>query len=264
MALSRLQLLPPIHAAKQTPTRKYENNLNFTFTMAKLLYKKLFFDTPYSTPRRKPVSIGDSGFDTRVESLMSKSSQAQLRTTSNWGVGWQTPLLMIILYISGTAAFPSFYSVTPSNWHVLSAFIIACGHLAIFIHLDRKQVDELEKIAPQSYIATASIILSNAFGISLKASLAISFTQCLWHTLRRSPLKVSTIESLFKLRSNPLLLFDHLVVASGPALFLITIMIWAVQIATSFPPGALTITASNQTWSEIMDVPTFNASFVRR
>lgn len=111
-------------------------------------------------------------------------------------------------------------------------------------------------------MSTASVILSNAFGMSLKASLAIAFTQYLWYTLRISAMKISTIDSLFSIRDNVFLLFNPRVIVGGPELIIIAAMIWLIQIVASFPPGALTIESSTTSWNDTMNIPTFNASFV--
>ena len=142
------------------------------------------------------------------------------------------------------------------------ALVIAFLHLSLFLYLKNKFADGQFRVAPQSYVSTASNLLSNAFGLSLNSALAIAFTQYLWYTLRTSNMQVSTIDSLFRVRSNLLLLFDKMVLAKGPLLVLTAITIWSIQIAASFPPGALTIVSITRTWDQIMSVPTFNASFV--
>jgi hypothetical protein len=75
-------------------------------------------------------------------------------------------------------------------------------------------------------------------------------------------MKVSMIDSLFRVRSNPLLAFDRPVMAEGPILVLIAVFICSIQVATSFPQGALTIATTKRTWTNLTDVPTYNASFV--
>jgi hypothetical protein len=158
-----------------------------------------------------------------------------------------------------------FYCLSPTLTLTITdtALLLAFLHLGLFLYLNHKPAVGKDRAAPQSYVSTASNILSNAFGLSLKTSLAIASTQFLWYTLRKSPLRVSTIESLFQLRFNPFRIFDRLVITSGPILVLMAITIWSIQIAASFPPGALTIALANKTSTIAMNIPTFNASFVR-
>lgn len=109
---------------------------------------------------------------------------------------------------------------------------------------------------------TTSNILANVFALSLNTALAYAFCQHLWWILRRSHLKISTIEVLFSLRLNPLLLRHGEAIAAAPLLFLIAILIWAVRIAVSFPPGALTIITADQTTYSLVQVPGFDNSKV--
>ncbi|KAH6711443.1 hypothetical protein BKA61DRAFT_676647 [Leptodontidium sp. MPI-SDFR-AT-0119] len=162
--------------------------------------------------------------------------------TSKWTIGWETPTLMIASY-----AF---------------ALALAIAHLILFMYLDGKEADGPDRIAPQAYVTTASNILANAFGFSLRASLAIAFVQHLWHLLRVTSMKVSTIEALFCVRANPFLLFKAAVIRATPLLCGLASIMWASQLVTSFPPGAISV-ASSQTLSFVdIQVPFFNASFM--
>lgn len=138
------------------------------------------------------------------------------------------------------------------------AFTIAVIHLLTFKYLDGKQTDGI----PQSYVTTASSIMANLFGASLTAALAIAFTQWLWRLMRRTPTKVATIELLFTIRTNPFLLFRPAVIRCTPVLFLCALLTWSIYIATSLPPGALTVQLSERTYFQMVRVPTFNASEV--
>lgn len=106
------------------------------------------------------------------------------------------------------------------------------------------------------------MLIASTFGLSLKSSLCLAFTQYLWYLLRQAPLKVSTVEALFSMRSSPKALFDSASVIKASPLVLITAVIWLIPIATSFPPGSLTVVAGSRTDVVSIDVPTFNASDV--
>ncbi|KAG0651198.1 hypothetical protein D0Z07_2001 [Hyphodiscus hymeniophilus] len=142
------------------------------------------------------------------------------------------------------------------------AFAIAVLHLVLFRYLDGKEADGPNEVAPQSYISTASNILSNVFGFFLRAALAVAFIQYLWHLLRIQTMRVSTIELLFSIRSNPLILFRPAALRATPLLFALSIIMWASQIVTSFPPGAITVITTQKTSFGMVVVPSFNASFV--
>lgn len=138
------------------------------------------------------------------------------------------------------------------------ALVIAVIHLLIFRYLDGKRTDGI----PQSYVTTASNIMATLFGASLIASLAIAFTQYLWQLMRKTSMKVINIERLFTIRINPFLLFNPAVVRCTPVLFLCAVLIWSVHIATSFPPGALTVQLTKRISFQMLPVPTFNPSEV--
>ncbi|KAL2063523.1 hypothetical protein VTL71DRAFT_5328 [Oculimacula yallundae] len=162
--------------------------------------------------------------------------------TSKWTIGWETPTLMVASYTFALA--------------------VAITHLILFKYIDGKEADGPNRIAPQAYIATASNILANTFGFSLRASLAIAFVQHLWHLLRVTSMKVSTIETLFCVRANPFLLFKTAVLRATPLLCGLASIIWVSQVVTSFPPGAISV-ASSQTISFVnIQVPIYNASFM--
>lgn len=138
------------------------------------------------------------------------------------------------------------------------ALMIAVTHLLIFRFLDGKRTDGI----PQTYVTTASNIMATLFGASLIAALAIAFTQYLWQLMRRTSMKVINIERLFTIRINPFLLFNPAVIRCAPVLFFCAVLIWCIHIATSFPPGALTVQLTKRTSFQMLPVPTFNSSEV--
>jgi hypothetical protein len=181
--------------------------------------------------------------------------------TSTWKIGWQTPSLMIACYVLGMSAENAF--CIGANLRGL-AVAIALVHLFLFRHIHGREANGPNRVAPQSYVTTASTILANAFGFSLRATLATAFVQYLWHLLRVSTMKVSTIELLFTIRTNLFMLFRPAVLRATPALCALAILMWGLQVATSFPPGAITISTAEKISHEIVTIPTYNASFVRK
>jgi hypothetical protein len=132
----------------------------------------------------------------------------------------------------------------------------------LYRYLDGKEADGPNEVAPQSYVSTASNVLANIFGFFLRTALGVAFVQYLWHLLRVSTMAVSTIELLFTIRSNPFILMRPVIWHATPSLFALAILIWASQIVTSFPPGAITVVAAQKTSFGTVVVPSFNASFV--
>lgn len=178
---------------------------------------------------------------------------------STWTIGWQTPALMISCYVLGTS---KFWLLTKASSNLASALALALIHLILFRVIDGREADGPFRIAPQSYIATASNIIANAFGVAIKASLAVAFSQYLWHLFRIQSMKVSTIELLFAIRSNPFQIFRAASLKATPILCALALLMWLSSIVISFPPGAITIATAPRTSYETVSVPSFNASFV--
>jgi hypothetical protein len=74
--------------------------------------------------------------------------------------------------------------------------------------------------------------------------------------LRLLAMKISTIETLFSLRSNPFLLARADAFQAALLLVLLAMLMWSIQIAVNFP------TAANRTTFSVVDVPTLNVSVV--
>ncbi|CZT09487.1 uncharacterized protein RAG0_14244 [Rhynchosporium agropyri] len=203
---------------------------------------------PNFSLRPDPVSVQDVRSD-RDPSIVSRNSgstgpsnKEPALIISKWTIGWQTPTLMI-----GSFAF---------------ALATAIIHLLLFQYLDGREANGPNSIAPQAYIATASNVLANAFGFSLRASLAVAFCQYLWLLFRAQTMKVSTIELLYSIRTNPFQLFQIAVLRATPTLCVMASIIWLSQIASSFPPGAITIKTAKRVGFQTVSVPSYNASYM--
>lgn len=148
-----------------------------------------------------------------------------------------------------------------TSTHKTIAIFTALLHLFLLEFLDGTLADGPNEKAPQTYVTTASQILANVFQICLQASLSTSSVQCLWYTLRHSTLRISTIDSLFLLRFAPLS-FKWSALRAAPQLILLVVLIWAIYVATIFPPGTLTVKQTTGLTNYPLIVPNFNASFV--
>jgi len=128
--------------------------------------------------------------------------------------------------------------------------------------MNGQQASGPNAILPQAFVTTISNILANAFGFSLRASLAVAFVQHLWHLFRIQAMKVSTIELIFALRTNFFVLFAPVVMKATPVLTLLALVMWMSQIVTSFPPGALNVEIAVREIYTQLRVPTYDAAFV--
>ncbi|TGO16217.1 hypothetical protein BPAE_0512g00010 [Botrytis paeoniae] len=143
------------------------------------------------------------------------------------------------------------------------ALTTAFAHLGLFLYLDGNTADGTNSEVPkQSYVSAASIILGNIFTLSLTGSVTIVFTQYLWYILRTTTLKVSTIESMFAMQANPLLLRDLNAWQKAPILVVLVVLVWLMNVAASFAPGALIVGPTTRYSRQVVEVPTFDSSFV--
>jgi beta-lactamase regulating signal transducer with metallopeptidase domain len=105
--------------------------------------------------------------------------------------------------------------------------------------------------------------MANVLGLLLQLSLAMAFTQCLWRLVRFSSFKTVTLDRFFTMRSNLASLFGVILQREAWILVLISILIWAIPIAVSFPPGAITVVPEiHPSLVSNGKVPTFAASDV--
>ncbi|KAE9372515.1 hypothetical protein N431DRAFT_457224 [Stipitochalara longipes BDJ] len=155
-----------------------------------------------------------------------------------WSVGWKTPALMVVFYLVG--------------------LVIAIGHFLFFRFLDGKDV---ESIIRQSYVATISNLFARAFSLCVGIALGTSYTQLLWRSLRQQFFPIGTIDSMFSMSTGPLNLLHLQNLLKNPILWLTALLLPLVPLATTFPPGALTVTFVPISWTKQMQVPTYSLNY---
>jgi hypothetical protein len=129
-------------------------------------------------------------------------------------------------------------------------------------YLDGKPTDG-RKYLGQPYVTSLSLLLVSSFKALLSGALAVAFTQHVWRILRHTPLRVSIIESLYGVRSNPLLLWNWRLLLTTPLLYLMAVVIWMLTIVVLFPPSALTVTLYQFKKEGSLLVSTFDAAYGR-
>ncbi|KAL1792233.1 hypothetical protein ACET3X_009984 [Alternaria dauci] len=130
------------------------------------------------------------------------------------------------------------------------ALLLAVAHAIFYIRLDGTLAEN--RLLEQSEVIAISLLITTLFKASLAASIGISFTQHLWQIFRQKLLRVSQIEQLFHLRSNPFELAKVKIVARTPFLFFMAVFVWLLPIAVIYPPSSLTVTSSP--YSEMRNV----------
>jgi hypothetical protein len=206
-----------------------------------------------------PHSQDHKSFDSTastVKDLSESKKPEDAVTTSQWGEGWKTPILMYGLYVCGESSAIKIHLLLMSP---LLALITAVVHLVFFLIMDGKPTDG-ENTISQTYVSAISQLLAKLFKVTLCASLALAFTQHLWRVLRKSLVKVSNIERLFGIRENIFLMAHPGPLKTAPLLFLLALVGWLVPIAVLYPPGALIVVSRTTSRPSNATVPTFNAS----
>ncbi|KAF2129167.1 hypothetical protein P153DRAFT_397338 [Dothidotthia symphoricarpi CBS 119687] len=167
------------------------------------------------------------------------NSARDLKLSTTWRELWRTPSTMAALF--------------------LLACVFAMLHLVLFIALDKRRTDGPDTLS-QSYVAVLSHLLGVSFRASLSGSLAVAYTQYLWRLLRQRPIKISSIETLFKITRNPFLLLQPKLITIAPMLVILAAYTWLLPLAVAFTPGALIVVSDTAQNTSYATVPTYNGS----
>ncbi|BAE64006.1 unnamed protein product [Aspergillus oryzae RIB40] len=143
-----------------------------------------------------------------------------------WGIGWKTTLILC-----------GSFSL---------ALALAVTHALVFHYLDGKLEND-PNIPSQTHVTAASTIVANIIGFCIRICLAAAFTQYFWHLVRASPMRLETLEFLYTMRGSPTSFFSMTVLQKGWLLAIITMVLWAVPIAMSFPSSSMTVRSTTMT-----------------
>ncbi|KAK6837239.1 hypothetical protein RU639_001349 [Aspergillus parasiticus] len=143
-----------------------------------------------------------------------------------WGIGWKTTLILC-----------GSFSL---------ALTLAVTHALVFHYLDGKLEND-PNIPSQTHVTAASTIVANVIGFCIRICLAAAFTQYFWHLVRVSPMRLETLEFLYTMRGSPTSFFSMTVLQKGWLLAIITMVLWAVPIAMSFPSSSMTVMSTTTT-----------------
>jgi hypothetical protein len=147
------------------------------------------------------------------------------------------------------------YPVRVESANTALALLCSVLHYIFFDRLHGSIASGEHARISQSHATFISLLLITLFKASLLGSVGICSAQYLWRVLRGQPMVLSKVENLFQMRHNPLELFYcHTFMSVS---FLLAAYTWIVPLATIYPPGALTISATPflSTESVHMSVP---------
>lgn len=137
-----------------------------------------------------------------------------------------------------------------------TALLLAIGHFIFFRFLDGSSAEHRQ--LEQSEVTAISLLITTAFKACIVTSVSISFAQHLWHLVRVKSLRITRIEQLFCIRSNPLELARLKAVLEAPLLFLMAVMIWLIPIAIIYPPSALIVVSTPYSYVRAVDTSILN------
>ncbi|KNG87436.1 hypothetical protein ANOM_004258 [Aspergillus nomiae NRRL 13137] len=157
-----------------------------------------------------------------------------------WGIGWKTTLILC-----------GSFSL---------ALALAITHALVFNYLDGKLEND-RNIPSQTYVTAASTIVANVISFCIRICLAAAFTQYFWHIVRISPMRLETLEFLYTMRGSPTSFFSLTVLQKGWLLAIITMVLWAVPVAMSFPSSSMTVRSAIRTHEAFQtEMPGMNLS----
>lgn len=122
----------------------------------------------------------------------------------HWGVGWHKhPLLIILLFTIGTMG--------------------ALGHHYFYLSFDaKKPVDDLQK----QIVVLVGNILSFLAIFMWRLSCTVSYKQYIWTTVKKKSLKLSTLDKIFSLTSDPRGFFSWEVLTKTKVLVVMALIAW--------------------------------------
>jgi hypothetical protein len=133
------------------------------------------------------------------------SPQRDGNSPAAWGFGWQCPTLMVVSVVCGA--------------------MISVGHHFYYHSLDNTLVNSVDQQTWAIRIGTGFAFLNKTF---LTSAVGIAAAQQIWATLRRKFVKLSAIDGMFDILTNPVsfLILDLWIYAK--TLTLLAIISWCV------------------------------------
>ncbi|KIW16840.1 hypothetical protein PV08_04030 [Exophiala spinifera] len=147
-------------------------------------------------------------------------------------IHWRAPTVMIVSFAIG----------------VLGAIL---HHVLYFTFNNRIVSFDHE----QQIISTSGLALAFIVKVSLAASSATAFTQCLWRSLRSSGVKIRAVDSMFDVLTNPFEFLYVKVWVRHPLLTLTAATTWLIPLSAIFTPSTLTVRPLMHESTEVVQVP---------
>ncbi|CAG8909080.1 unnamed protein product [Penicillium egyptiacum] len=156
-------------------------------------------------------------------------------TPAAWGVGWQCPTLMVVSVVCGA--------------------MISVGHHFYYRSLDNTLVNSVDQQTWAIRIGTGFAFLNKTF---LASAVGIAAAQEIWATLRRKSVKLSAIDGMFDILTNPISFLIPDLWMYAKTLTLLAIISWLIPLAAVVTPATLSIRLLPTSNITQLRVPTVN------
>lgn len=139
-------------------------------------------------------------------------------------VHWRAPLVIVCSFII--------------------AIILASAHHILYHFLDGTKVSD--RVVVQQTILASGTALAFLFRACLLVGLGVTYCQVFWWSVRRSPLELSSLDSLGGLLNSIFELRNFYALLACPALAALALLMWLLPLTAILPPATLAVgTASS-------------------
>ncbi|CAG8181319.1 unnamed protein product [Penicillium nalgiovense] len=163
------------------------------------------------------------------------SPQRDGNTPAAWGFGWQCPTLMVVSVVCGA--------------------MVSVGHHFYYSSLDNTLVNSVDQQTWAIRIGTGFAFLNKTF---LTSAVGIAAAQQIWATLRRKFVKLSAIDGMFDILTNPKSFLIPDLWMYAKTLTLLAIISWLIPLAAVVTPSTLSIRLLTTTHVTQLHVSTVN------
>lgn len=132
------------------------------------------------------------------------------------------------------------------------AIILASAHHILYHFLDGTKVND--KATVQQTILASGTALAFLFRACLLVGLTVTYCQVFWWSIRRSPVELSSLDSLGGLLHSVFELRNFYALLACPALAALALLMWLLPLTAIIPPATLAVKAA-ASWSTDIGLP---------
>lgn len=133
--------------------------------------------------------------------------------------------------------------------------LVSLGHHLAYQRLDGQPQSIFSQGWAHNLGSAAAFLIKTSFTLTI----LLAFQEALWFSFRRKAIKISLIDKLFTLSSNPASFLSTAFV-DAPLPTMLAIFAWLIPISAMLSPGSLVVEPSVNFSYNVCNVPTFAAS----